>query len=411
MVDFSVPDDLKEICDGLLQFVDREVLTLEDAHRDLLEHERNTYDESGRFVPQVQALRKQVRMASAEAGFYTMFGAEELGGAGLGPLAAVYIHDRLNARYGPGHYLIQEVVIPSPFTNGLSPVLRHLRREQRDELLPGIASGERTLCFGLSEPDAGSDVFNLRTRAVRDGEHWVLNGVKQWITNGPYAHYAMVFAVTDPEQFAQRKGGVTGFLVDTDSPGFDNATVIRYMGHQGSEIGFLNLENVRVHESRVLGEVNSGFKIAIGGVNVGRLGLAAKCIGMSRWALEQAVEYAKIRKTFGTAIAEHQAIQFMLAECAMDIYAGKNMALNCAWKLEQGLPALKEISMVKAFCTEMGNRVMDRVIQIHGGMGLTNEMRFEEGYRFIRTLRIPDGTAEIQRRTIARQLLAGDTQL
>ncbi|MBI3994288.1 MAG: acyl-CoA dehydrogenase family protein [Candidatus Lambdaproteobacteria bacterium] len=411
MVDFSVPDDLKEICDGLLQFVDREVLTLEEANRDLLEHERNTFDETGRFVPEVQALRKQVRMKSAAAGFYTMFGAEELGGAGLGPLSAVYIHDRLNARYGPGHYLIQEVVIPSPFTNGLSPVLRHLRPELRDKLLPGIASGERTLCFGLSEPDAGSDVFAMRTRAVRDGDHWVLNGVKQWITNGPYADYAMVFAVTDPEQFAQRQGGVTGFLVDTASPGFDNSTVIRYMGHQGSEIGFLNLENVRVHESRVLGEVNGGFKIAIGGVNVGRLGLAAKCIGMSRWALEQAVEYAKIRKTFGKAIAEHQAIQFMLAECAMDIYAGKNMALNCAWKLEQGLPALKEISMVKAFCTEMGNRVMDRVIQVHGGMGLTNEMRFEEGYRFIRTLRIPDGTAEIQRRTIARQLLAGDIQL
>jgi len=411
MVDFAIPQDIKEIGDGLVQFIDREVILLEERHRELLESERNLYDANGHFVPEVLELRRQVRTKSAEAGFYTMFGPEELGGEELGPVAAVYIHDRVNARYGPGHYLLQEIVLPSPFTNGLSPVLRHLKHDVREAVLPDIAAGEKTLCFGLSEPDAGSDVFNMRSTATRDGDGWLLNGTKQWITNGPYADYAMVFAVTNPEQFSARKGGVSGFFVDAKSPGFDQSQVIRYMGHQGSEIGFLHMENVHVPDSHVLGEIDQGFKIAIGGVNTGRLGLSAKAIGMARWALEQATEYSKIRKTFGQTIGEHQAVQIMLAESAMDIYAGKNMAYHCAWKLEQGERAIKEISMVKAFCTEAANRVMDRVIQIHGGMGLTNELKIEEGYRFCRSLRIPDGTAEIQRRTIAKQLLMGDTAL
>jgi len=147
------------------------------------------------------------------------------------------------------------------------------------------------------------------------------------------------------------------------------------------------------------------------GVNAGRMGMAATCLGLARWALDQAVDYAKVRKTSGVPIAEHQAVQFMLAECAMDIYAAKSMIQNCAWRIDQGQAATAQVSMVKAFSTEMLGRVMDRSIQVHGAMGLTNELRIEEGYRFARVMRIPDGTAEIQRRTIARQLLTGRTEL
>jgi acyl-CoA dehydrogenase len=335
-----------------------------------------------------------------------MFGPEEIGGAGLGPLAAVYLNMRLSAHCGPGRALIHPVVIPSPFTNGLSPVLTSLDPSLRDTYLPALGSGEKTLCFGLSEPDAGSDVLAMKTRAVRDGDSWVISGSKQWITNGPYADYAMIFAVTDPALVAERKGGITGFFVDTKAPGFSVVSTIPIMGHLGAEIGILSFDGLRVADDHRLGAVNEGLKVALRGVNTGRLGLSATCIGLARWALEQAVDYSKIRKTFGKFIGDHQAVQILLADSAADIYAAQTMLYDCARKLEAGERALAETSMVKLHCTEAANRVFDRCMQVHGGMGLTNELRLEEGYRFTRSMRIPDGTSEIQRRTIARELIA-----
>lgn len=410
-MDFTIDSDTQAIAEALLRFVEREVLPLEEQHRELLGSERTMFDAQGRYVPEVLALRRQVRMRSAELGFYNLFGAESLGGGGQGALAMAHIQEALNHRFGPGHPLVQTVVISSPFTNGLSPVLRYLKPEVFALYGAGIASGEKTLCFGLSEPDAGSDVFGMKTRAVRDGDEWVLTGTKQWITNSPYADYAMVFALTDPEAAARHKGGVTGFFVDTRAPGFSVPRVINTMGHLGGDTGVIVLDGVRVRDDHRLGEVGRGLQVAMDGVNTGRMGMAASCLGLARWALDQATEYAKVRKTFGVPIAEHQAIQFMLAESAMDIYAAKTMIQNCAWRLDTGRNATAQVSMVKAFSTEMVGRVMDRSIQIHGGMGLTNELRLEEGYRFARVMRIPDGTAEIQRRTIARQLLGGHVEL
>jgi acyl-CoA dehydrogenase len=349
-------------------------------------------------------------MRSAEQGFYTMFGATDLGGGGLGTIEAVYVQELLNSRYGPERPLIQTLVLPSPFTNGLSPVLRTLQPAILNKYLPRIANGEKTLCFGLSEPDAGSDVFAMRTRASRDGEAWILNGTKQWITNAPYANYAMIFAVTDADAAARRKGGITGFFVDARSPGFAVPSVIPVMGHLGAEIGIVTMDNVRVPDDHRLGEVGAGLKVAMTGVNTGRLSMAASCVGLARWALDAALAHAKVRKTFGRPLAEHQAIQLHLAECAMDIYAARCMTLNCAWRVASARSAVKETSMVKAFATEMLNRVMDRCIQVHGAMGLTNELRLEAGYRFARVMRIPDGTGEIQRRTVAQRLLSGDVE-
>jgi acyl-CoA dehydrogenase len=408
-VDFTIPEDVVAIGDSLIKFIDREVVTLENANKDLLYNERNLYDMSGRFSAPVLELRKQVRMKSAEAGFYTMFGSEELGGGGLDSNASAYIGELINHRYGPDRPLIQTFVLPSPFTNGLTPVLKGLNTDTRALYLDSIASGEKTLCFGLSEPDAGSDVFVMKSRAVKDGSDWILNGTKQWITNAPYADYCMVFAVTDPDLAAQRKGGITGFFVDCKSKGFSVPSVIPIMGHLGAEIGIISMENVRVPDSHRIGELHKGLNIALTGVSAGRLSFASMCVGMSRWALDQTIEYAKVRKTFGQPIGEHQAIQMHLAEIAMEIYAGKTMTQNCAWKVSQGQKAIKETSMVKAYCTEMASRVLDRCINIHGGMGLTNELRLEAAYRFARVLRIPDGTGEIQRRTVAQRLLAGDT--
>jgi acyl-CoA dehydrogenase len=391
--------------------VEREVLPLQQRHHDLLGSERSLFDASGRYVPAVLALRQQVRKRSAELGFYTLFGDETLGGGGQGAQVMAHVQEVLNHRVGPAQPLVQTVVLPSPFTNGLSPVLRHLKPDILAQYRDGIASGDKTLCFGLSEPDAGSDVFGMRTRAVRDGDEWVLTGTKQWITNSPYADYAMVFALTDPEAAARHKGGVTGFFVDTRASGFSVPRIINTMGHLGGDTGVIVLDGVRVRDDHRLGDVGRGLAVAMDGVNAGRMGMAASCLGLARWALDQAVDYAKVRKTFGVPIAEHQAIQLMLADSAMDIYAAKTMIQNCAWRLDSGHAATAQVSMVKAFSTEMLGRVMDRSIQIHGGMGLTNELRLEEGYRFARVMRIPDGTGEIQRRTIARQLLTGQADL
>jgi len=406
-MDFEIDTDTTAIAEAVLRFIEREVVPLEETHRAVLGSERTLFHADGRYVPEALALRRQVRMRSAELGYYNLFGDEKLGGAGQGAQVMAHVQEAINHRFGPGRPLIQTVVLPSPFTNGLSPVLRQLDAQVFERYREGIVSGEKTLCFALSEPDAGSDVLAMKTRALRDGDHWVLNGTKQWITNSPYADHAMVFALTDPEAAAQHRGGVTGFFVDTRTPGFSVPRLINTVGHLGGDTGVVVLDGVRVPDDHRLGAVGRGLAVAMDGVNAGRMGMAATCLGLARWALDQAVEYAKVRKTSGVPIAEHQAVQFMLADSAIDIYAAKSMLQNCAWRIDQGQSATAQVSMVKAFSTEMLGRVMDRSIQVHGAMGLTNELRIEEGYRFARVMRIPDGTAEIQRRTIARQLLAG----
>ncbi len=410
-MDFLIPEEIGAVADAIVRFVDREVVPLEEANRELLASERNIFAPDGRYTDAMLALRRKVRMRSAELGFYSLLAPASLGGEEMGAVAAAVIYETLHEHIGPGRHLIHPVLLPSPFTNGLSPVLTHLDPAVFETYRAGLASGDKMMCFGLSEPDAGSDVYAMKTRAVRDGDDWVITGTKQWISNAPYADLAMVFAVTDPEQAKQRRGGITGFLVDTRAPGFSVPRVINVMGHLGGDIGVITLDGVRVRDDHRLGAVGKGLSVAINGVNKGRVGMAAQLLGQARWALKQATQYARQRQTFGRPIAEHQAIQFMLADCAIDIYAAKNMILNCAWRIDQGLPVEAEISMVKAYSTEMVNRVMDRCIQVHGGMGLTNELRLEEGYRFARSMRIPDGTTEIQKRTIARRLLDGGLSL
>lgn len=407
-MDFTIPEEVTAVGDALIRFVDREVVPLEQAHRELLDNERNLFGPDGRYTAKVLELKRQVRMRSSELGFYNLFGPAALGGEGLGAIAAVAINERLFAHCGPDRPLIHNVVLPSPFTSGLSPVFTSMDPTVFDRYRNGLASGDKTACFALSEPDAGSDVYAMKTVAERDGDEWVITGTKQWSTNAPYADHAMVFAVTDKELASRRQGGITGFFVDTSSPGYAVPSVIPLMGHQGFDIGIVTMDRVRVRDDHRLGPVGAGLSVGLAGVSVGRLAMAGLCVGLAQWALDQATAYAKLRKTFGRPIAEHQAVQFMLAECAMDIYAAKCMMQNCAWRIDQGQPSAMQVSMVKAYGTEMLGRVVDRCMEVHGAMGLTNELRLEAAYRFARILRIPDGTSEIQRRTIATRLLAGD---
>ena len=421
--DLSIPEDIRDlvkgITQGLLEFIEQEVVPLEQRDKEILADERKLFDERGFLVERAQEARSQVRMKSAQAGFYAMFAPQAVGGEGVPPRAMVLVQEGYYRHLGPGRLyagwgkgcLTQPPV--ASFVDGPSHMFTFAPEVVRREYLPRLLRGEKTICFALSEPDAGSDVWSIKTRARRDGDDWVISGSKQWITNGPYADYAIVFAVTDEEQAAKHQGGITAFFVDTAWPGFSKDAALRIMGHLGSDCGILSLDNVRVPGDHVMGQVGQGFQIAMLGISEGRLAIAASCVGLSQFALERSLAYAQERKTFGVPIAEHQAIQFMLADMAIDIFTSKYATLQTAALVEatvqgRGRPPVKEISIVKACAVEACQRAFDAAIQIHGGLGLTDDLPLNEGWRIARTLRIPDGTSEIQRRTIARQLLRGD---
>jgi acyl-CoA dehydrogenase len=349
-----------------------------------------------------------VRVASAEAGYYTMFCPEAIGGGGLGPLASYETWEFLHHRYGPGRLL--PYVVIAHWTNGPSYLLEHLTDELRQQVLDELMSGTKTTCFAMSEPDAGSDAWAMTTRAVRDGDWWVINGTKQWISNSPYADYALLFAVTDTALAAEHRGGISCFLVPTDTPGFAVDSVIKLFGHSGGNEGILSFTDVRIPAANLVGEVGGGFDLAVGGVSLGRMYNAGRSVGLARWAVEQTTEYAKLRSTFGHRLAEYQGVTFQLADSAIEIYAAKSMALDCARRLESGTPASREMAMVKAYTTEMCFRVYDRCMQIHGGMGLTNELRLHDGWHQARIVRIADGSGEVMRRNVARALLRGDVR-
>ncbi len=421
--EIGIPEDIRDVVKGavtgITQFIDSEVVPLEQELGDLLIDERKFFDDSGKAVPEAMEARKQVRMMSAAAGYYGMFAPESIGGGGLGVRIMLFVEEAMYRKYGPGRPLItwakgflSQPTIAS-FVDGPSHMLVPVSDAVRKEFLPAISSGEKTVCFALTEANAGSDVWGVQTKAKRDGDDWVINGSKTWITNSPYADYAVVFAVTDEEMVKQHKGGISAFFVETNAQGYSFDGVLPVMGHTGGDCGAMTFEDVRVPADRLIGVENQGFQVAMFGISEGRTSISANCVGMCGYALDRSLEYAQNRMTFGKPISEYQAIQFMLADMAIDIYTMKYMVLQTSALIESvattGRLPVKEISMCKAYAVEKTQGVYDKAIQIHGGMGLSNELSLNEGFRIARTLRIPDGTGEIQRRTIARQLLRGDT--
>ena len=420
--DVGIPEDIRDIVKasviGIQQFIDSAVLPMERDLGDVLTNERKFFREDGRATEEVLDARRQVRMKSAEAGYYGMFAPERVGGGGLGVRSMVFVEEGMYRKYGPGRPLItwakgflSQPTIAS-FVDGPSHMLVSVSDGVRKDFLPSVANGEAMVCFALSEADAGSDVWGIKTRARRDGDDWVINGSKQWITNSPYADYAIVFAVTNEEMMAQRKGGISAFFVETAAPGYSFDGVLPVMGHVGGDCGSMTFDNVRVPADRLVGPLDQGFQIAMLGISEGRVSISANCIGMCEYALDRSLEYSQQRMSFGKPISEYQAIQFMLADMAINIFTMKYMVLQTAALVETfpqtGRLPVKEISMAKAYAVEKTQECYDHAIQVHGGMGLTNELSLNEGFRIARTLRIPDGTGEIQRRTIARQMLRGD---
>ncbi len=273
---------------------------------------------------------------------------------------------------------------------------------QKERWLKGAATGRLLGCFCLTEPHVGSDAAAIKTRAVKDGDHWVLNGVKQFITSGKHAQIAIVFAVTDPG--AGRKG-ISCFCIPTDTPGYVVARIEEKLGQSASDTAQIVFENCRIPADCLLGNEGEGYKIALANLEAGRIGIAAQSVGMARAALETAVRYAKERQAFGKPIAEHQAVAFRLADMATQIEVARQMVWHAAALRSAGEPCLKEASMAKLFASEMAEKVCSDAIQIHGGYGYVADFPVERIWRDVRVCQIYEGASEIQRLVIARAVI------
>ena len=270
---------------------------------------------------------------------------------------------------------------------------------QKARWLRGAATGELLGCFCLTEPHVGSDAAAIKTRAVKEGDTWVLNGVKQFITSGKHAKIAIVFAVTDP---AAGRKGISCFCVPTDTKGYVVARIEEKLGQKASDTAQILFEDCRIPADCLLGTEGDGYRIALSNLEAGRIGIAAQAVGMARSALEAAVAYAKEREAFGKPIVEHQAVSFRLADMATQIEVARQMVWHAASLRSAGEPCLKEASMAKLFASEMAERVCSDAIQIHGGYGYVADFPVERIYRDVRVCQIYEGASDIQRLVIAR---------
>lgn len=385
-MNFAIPDEYAQLQRDLVSFIDRELRPLEDSE---LDPEKDD-------VP--VALRDRVRRRSAELGFYAADFPEDVGGSGLPQLGMVLLREaaartgcRLAAftTYGP---------------EGPTGVLLSATAEQKKKYLTPLITAEQSMCFALTEPDAGSDAQNIKTSATKDGSDWVLNGTKHFITNGKHADFALVFAVTDKEKRAQ--GGITAFIVEKGTPGFEVGRAQRGMveGEGQFELVFTDC---RVPEEQVLGgpqNVGMGFYAAMQFLAMGRLSIAAACNGIADFCFGLGLDYAKERKAFGKLIGKNQYIQGHIVESLIQIKSSKLMTYECAWKYDHGDAVVQESSIVKLFASEMVNDVVDRMIQVHGGMGWMRELPLERIYRLVRIFPLVEGTSEIQKYIIAKSL-------
>lgn len=405
----ELPEDVRSARDGILAFADQEVLPRHAANRALFENPRALYREDGRFSDRLVDLIREVRTSSAQAGFYHMCVPQALGGAGLGHLAYYVAWEALFHHCGPQNWLMLYALAHWAF--GPSRLLEQITPQAREQFMPGLMEGTQSMCFGLSEPNAGSDAGMIRTRAVKDGDGWRISGRKIWTSNAPVADYCVLFAVTDADKAAHRRGGISAFIVPTGTPGFTVERVIRLFGHIGGDEAELALEDVYVEPWQIVGELDQGFAAALYGVSLGRIYNSARSVGYGRWAIELALAYAKAREAFGHNIAEYQGVTFPLAESATELHAAHLMGLNAATLLDQGSRAIKELSMTKAYSVQAGYRAVDRAMQTHGAMGFTNEIGLTEAWHSLRIVNVADGTNEILNRTIAQRLLKGDVDI
>jgi len=332
----------------------------------------------------------------AELGFYGMLVPEQHGGCDIGYVAAALVLEEIGVADAACSTIVS-------VTNsvGCMPLLQYGTAQQQRDFLSPLARGEKLAAFCLTEPQAGSDASGLKTRAERQGDNYILNGTKQFITSGKNADLAIVFAVTDP---AAGKRGISAFVVPTETPGYRVASVETKMGQRASDTCQIVFEDCSIPAVNLLGEEGQGYKIALGNLEGGRIGIAAQCIGIARAALEAATLYSREREAFAKPLSEHQAVAFKLADMATQIAAARQLTLHAAALKDAGEPCLSEASMAKLFASEMAERVCSDAIQIHGGYGYLQDFPVERYYRDVRACQIYEGTSEVQKMVISRAL-------
>jgi len=370
--------ELEEFRRSLRRFVERE----------LMPFERQVMSDTERAA---------IERKAKDAGYWLMDVPEHLGGQGLGLSGmAVFWHEisRTTAVPARDHSLFG----PVP-----GPILLSLKGAQKERYLDPVLAGEKVTCFAQTEPDAGADPASMRTRAERSGSDYVINGVKRFITHADKAHFAQLMAVTDPAKGA--RGGISCFLVDMDAPGVRiSAKHQTMMGDEPCEIVF---DNVRVSADKRVGEEGQGFATAQRWLSEGRLRHGARACGVAERCLDMTLDYVKQRKTFGEPLAERQGVQWILADCFTELHATKLMVRDAAAKLDAGEDARAETFMVKVYGDEMGFRVADRCLQLHGGIGLTTELPLEKLWRDQRSFMITEGPTEVLRTALAKLILRG----
>jgi butyryl-CoA dehydrogenase len=333
-----------------------------------------------------------------ELGFLGMLLPEEYGGSDVGMVSYALALEEIAACDGAC-----STIVSVHSSVACMPILRYGTDEQKRRFLPPMARGDWIGGFALTEPQAGSDASALVTRAKREGDFYVIDGMKQFITSGKNGQVMIVFALTDP---AVGKKGISAFIVPTNTPGYEVISVERKLGQHSSDTCGLAFNAMRVPAENLLGAEGQGYKIALSNLEGGRIGIASQAVGMARAALDAARRYAEERKAFGKAIAEQQAIAFKLADMATQVEVARQMVLHAAALKEEGRSCLKEASMAKLFASEMAEEVCSAAIQIHGGCGYLTDYEVERIYRDVRVCQIYEGTSEVQRLVIARELFA-----
>jgi butyryl-CoA dehydrogenase len=339
---------------------------------------------------------KDVHQQLAELGAYGVLVPEAYGGAGLDALALAVILEEIAAGDGGTSTAISVNNCPV-----CSILLTYGNDAQKRDWLTPLARGEMLGAFCLTEPQAGSDASALRTTATRDGDAYVLNGVKQFITSGKNGDIAIVMAVTDK---AAGKRGISAFIVPTNTPGYLVARVEDKLGQHSSDTAQIVFEDCRVPAANLIGAEGEGYKIALSGLEGGRIGIAAQSVGMARAAFEAALAYAKERESFGQPLFSHQAVQFRLAEMATQLEAARQLIWHAAALKDAGKPCLTEAAMAKLFASEAAERICSAALQVHGGYGYLSDFPVERIYRDVRVCQIYEGTSDIQKILIARGL-------
>jgi butyryl-CoA dehydrogenase len=373
--------------------INEELTMVRDAVRDFSQREiaphSATWDKQALFP-------KQALAGLAQLGCFGIAVPEAYNGAGLNYVALALIIEEIAAADGATSTIISVTNCPV-----CSILMAWGNDAQKEQWLKPLAAGQMLGAFCLTEPHVGSEAGGLRTTATRQGNSYVLNGVKQFITSGKYGDLAIVMAVTDK---AAGKKGISAFLVPTTTPGYVVARIEDKLGQHASDTAQILFENCTIPASHLLGEEGQGLKIALSGLEGGRIGIAAQSVGMARAAFEVALKYAKERVAFGEPIFNHQAVQFRLSDMATQIEAARQLILHAACLKDAQVPCLKEAAMAKLFASEMAEKVCSDAIQIHGGYGYVSDFPVEQIYRDVRVCQIYEGTSDIQRILIGRAL-------